>query len=204
MLSIAFEPSAIPFSVALGVMLLLGLLQAFALGVIELPDDPVDTPLDWLNSGRVPLMVLLILFLTFFGLLGLALQALAARFAGGLLSFWVAGPLAGLAALPVTRWSSGLVGRILPNVETTAMPREALVGLRATITTGTARPGFPAPARVRDQLGGVHQVLVEPEADGEPLVERSEVLLVHRIGEIFRAIPVTPHPFLGSDGDFRR
>jgi hypothetical protein len=203
MLLFAFEPAQIPFTVAIGLMLVLALVQALALGGLELPEvvDDGATALDWLNSGRVPLMVLLMLGLAAFGICGLLLQGLASAVRGAPLPLWLAIPGALLAAVPVTRGVGRIVGRIVPRTETTAIPREALVGLRAMVTTGTARPGLPARARVRDPLGGVHQVLVEPEADGEPLPEGGEVLLLRRIGEIFRAMPVAPHPFLTPDGD---
>lgn len=198
----AFQPGAIPFTAAIGLMLLLAAVQALALGDFELPETDADaTPLDWLNAGRIPAMALIILFLASFGILGLALQGVAQAVTGATLPLLLAVPAALIAALPVTRWAGRLVGRVFPRTETTAISRDALVGLRATVTTGTARTGLPAPARVQDRLGGTHHVLVEPEAGGAPLPERSEVLLLRRDGELFRAIAVAPHPFLLPDGD---
>ncbi len=51
-----------------------------------------------------------------------------------------------------------------------------LVGRLATISSGNARPGFSAQARVRDQLGQLYYVNVEPEF-GE-LELQSQVLLI--------------------------
>lgn len=203
MMVFALEPAAIPFTVALGSMVALALFQALALGGFDLPEagDGDATALDWLNSGRVPLMILIILALANFGIAGLVLQATATVLRGAPLPLWLAIPVALAGAVPATRALGRIVGRIVPRTETTAIPRDALVGLRATVTTGVARPGLPARARVRDPLGGVHQVLVEPEDDGDPLPEGGEVLLLRRIGETFRAMPVAPHPFLTPDGD---
>lgn len=52
----------------------------------------------------------------------------------------------------------------------------SLVGYLATISSGNARPGFSAQARVRDHLGQLHYVQVEPEF-GE-LEFQSQIILI--------------------------
>lgn len=51
-----------------------------------------------------------------------------------------------------------------------------LLGRLATISSGSARPGFSAQARVRDEFGQLHYVQVEPEF-GE-LEFRSQIILI--------------------------
>lgn len=51
-----------------------------------------------------------------------------------------------------------------------------LLGRLATISSGSARPGFSAQARVRDEFGQLHYVQVEPEF-GE-LEFQSQILLI--------------------------
>ncbi|MCJ8160732.1 OB-fold-containig protein [Acinetobacter zhairhuonensis] len=51
-----------------------------------------------------------------------------------------------------------------------------LLGRLATISSGNARPGFSAQARVRDEYGQLHYVQVEPEF-GE-LVFQSQIILI--------------------------
>lgn len=51
-----------------------------------------------------------------------------------------------------------------------------LIGRLATISSGNARPGFSAQARVRDEFGQLHYVQVEPEF-GE-LEFQSQILLI--------------------------
>lgn len=53
-----------------------------------------------------------------------------------------------------------------------------LLGRLATITSGHARPGFSAQARVRDEYGQLHYVQVEPEF-GE-LEFQSEIILIRQ------------------------
>ena len=52
----------------------------------------------------------------------------------------------------------------------------SLIGHLATISSGNARPGFSAQARVRDSLGQLHYVQVEPEF-GE-LEFQSQIILI--------------------------
>jgi hypothetical protein len=51
-----------------------------------------------------------------------------------------------------------------------------LLGRLATISSGNARPGFSAQARVRDEYGQLHYVQVEPEF-GE-LEFQSQIILI--------------------------
>ncbi len=51
-----------------------------------------------------------------------------------------------------------------------------LLGRLATISSGNARPGFSAQARVRDEYGQLHYVQVEPEF-GE-LGFQSQIILI--------------------------
>ena len=60
-----------------------------------------------------------------------------------------------------------------------------LVGRLATISSGNARPGFSAQARVRDAVGQLHYVHVEPEF-GE-LELQSQVLLIERRKNLYIA-----------------
>ena len=55
-------------------------------------------------------------------------------------------------------------------------PNVNLLGRLATISSGSARPGFSAQARVRDEFGQLHYVQVEPEF-GE-LEFQSQIILI--------------------------
>lgn len=58
------------------------------------------------------------------------------------------------------------------------LPNRNLLGRLATISSGNARPGFSAQARVRDENGQLHYVQVEPEF-GE-LEFQSQVILIRQ------------------------
>jgi hypothetical protein len=206
-------PSNLPFSVALALMLLLVLVELVGflagLGVSDLlhghlpefaeadgaevtSESVAGRFMGWLGIGRVPALIVLALFLTGFGLLGLVVQALAVAWFGTLLSAWVAAPAAFFLALPWVRVSSLVLGRVLPRDETQVASRRSLVGHVATIVIGHARAGSPAQAKVRDDVGQTQYVMVEPESADTEFAAGDAVLLVAQAGALFRGRRADP------------
>jgi hypothetical protein len=192
-----------PFMFATGLMVMLGVVEVLSLlmgasashwldGIM--PDVGgvegfADTMLGWLHVGRAPLLALLVTFLTAFAVVGFGLQIAAGSIVGRFLPAWLAAIVAFAGALPVVRMFGGLLARILPKDETTAVSDASLVGRMATIVTGTARAGRPAEARLKDEYGKTHYVMVEPEEQGVQFERGASVLLVRQLrGRIFHAI----------------
>lgn len=181
------------FTAALVLMLLIGIVEAIGLGgsAVDL-DSHADLDgdlLGWLGVGRLPLLMLLVIFLCSFGVIGLSLQQFAVSLTGGTLSPWLAGLIAGGAALPATGLLARPISRIMPRDETTAVPIESLVGRRAVIVTGRAAQGSPARARVFDHHGQIHYVMAEPDNAGQVFAEGEEIILVRLdTPHVFRAI----------------
>ncbi len=144
----------------------------------------------WLNVGRVPFLVLLLSYLAVFTVAGLVLQS-AASAAIGLIPAWIAGPAAGLAALPATRLTSRLLARIMPREETYAVGEEQFIGRTASITLGPVDAETAGKAKLVDQFGNVHFVRVRAANAGERYQVGSEVLLVRRDDAVF-AVIATP------------
>ena len=145
------------FGIAIALMLMLGLLELLSLlagGLTDwldnlLPDSLVEADLDgdlhggiegagtlvrfldWLYVGRVPLMMLLVVFLAVFGLAGYVLQAVCAGLFGGYLNAWPAAAAALFLALPLVRLTAGGLYKIMPKDETTAVSPETLCDGRA-------------------------------------------------------------------------
>jgi hypothetical protein len=187
----------VPFFAALLLMLLIGAVEAIGLGGGAVLGDGIDADADldghasllnWLNVGKLPLLMLIVVFLFSFGLVGLILQQLIAGMFGRPGPWWLAVPLAVAAALPFTRLFGRVVAKILPTDETTAVSRESLVGRWATIVTGKAEVGSAAQARVRDVHGQTHYVMIEPDDAGEAFEEGSQVIIVRHAGARFFAI----------------
>src|SRR5689334_12806546 len=96
----------VPFVAALVLMLMIGAAELAGLGSSLVPDAdaPADASLlQWLNLGRLPLLMLMVVFLLSFGLLGLMGQRLVAALFGQPAPWFLAAPLALAAALPATR-----------------------------------------------------------------------------------------------------
>lgn len=200
-----------PFAVALSLMIAIGLLELLSLvagsslseaieqwipdGVADsthAPDADAGGALGWLSFGRVPLLILLVVFLTAFGLSGLALQALAQAVAGAPLPAAAASLPAAVAGLFGMRWGGRLLARILPQDETYVVSADEMVGRLARVTLGVARIGQPAEARLRDRHGRRHYVRVVPETPGLEFPTGSAVVIVERAGAVFKAIPAPP------------
>ncbi|ATW04417.1 YqiJ family protein [Sphingorhabdus sp. YGSMI21] len=192
----------IVFAAALVLMVALGILQLIGFGGFD-SDVDLDADVDgasiaggllsFLGWGRLPFMILLVLFLMLFGLTGYAGQQFIHSLTGGLLPPLLAGLGALLVALPLTGLLSRPLARIIPGDETTAVSIDDLTGRRAIIDIGTAKPGYPARAKVRDRHGHGHALMVEPDHDDGIFVAGEEVLLVRREGDIFKAVAVGTH-----------
>ncbi|KFN50037.1 YqiJ family protein [Arenimonas composti] len=158
-----------------------------------------DRLLGWLHFGKVPVLILVAVFLVAFGITGYVLQGALWSFSGALLPWWIAAPVALPVSLPSVRVFGGVLAKVLPKDETDAVSRATLVGRMATIVLGTARSGSPAQAKVRDQHGQMHYVMLEPDNAGEAFDAGESVLLVAQDGNRFRAIR-TDNPELHPRG----
>lgn len=192
--SILTNAAYLPFSVALLLMLMIGLVEAIGLGSAAIHVDlgsHVDAGgdwLGWLGFGQVPVLVVLIVFLALFAIAGVTLQVALTEIVGAPIGPLPASLLATAAALPATGVAARGLRRILPRDESTAVSLDALAGRIGTITLGEARRHFPARARVEDRHGQAHYVMIEPDSDDQVLREGQQVLLVHRRAELFYGI----------------
>jgi hypothetical protein len=211
----------IPFATALAVMLgiavLEGITTVFGMGLshiletliphlefdfdIDVADTdihggaPLSSLLGWLHFGKVPVLMLLVIFLTGFGLSGLFIQSMVKQMTGTFLPAVVASIPAIICALPVMRIFGSVLTKILPQDETDAVSEDALIGRIATITMGKAEKGSPAEAKVRDQHRYTHYVMVEPDKAGIVFNAGEKLLLVGRKSAVYHAI-MNPNPIL--------
>lgn len=178
------------FLAALVVMLGIGLLEIIALviggslsSMMEgaIPDAPEAGGLAWLHVGRLPLLVILILFLMSFSLLGFTLQGGVTAIFGQSLPGLAASPLALLGALPMTRTAGTALLRIMPHDESAAIATASFVGRTATLVAGEARAGKAAEARFQDEYGQTHYVMVEPSDSSSNLRAGERVLLLREL-----------------------
>jgi hypothetical protein len=200
------------FSIALALMLLIAVVELVAVvlgGGLSasldsmLPDPEVTQPetegvlsrlLSWLRIGEVPLLMVLVVFLMGFSLIGLFSQKLLMAMFGFYSPGWLAGLYVLPLSLPFVRWGTGVLQRVIPKDETTAITAESLIGRVALITLGTAKAGYPAEAKVKDQHNYYHYIQVEPDEIGQEFVTGTEILLLSRQGNVYKGIlNLNPH-----------
>jgi hypothetical protein len=204
LLEVLTSDANVAFTAALMVMVLITLLEGlavlFGLGLSSmldslLPDIHIDTEhgevspnhglakvLGWMHVGEVPALIVLIVALTTFGLLGISLQTTLLQTFGFMLPASIAWLPALLAALPISRVFTGILTRILPGDETEAVSRDSFVGKTAFVTTGVASADNAAQARVTDEFGQNHYLMVLPQHGTHKFVQGSEVLIIKRSG----------------------
>ncbi len=144
--------------------------------------------LGWLCVGKVPVLVLLIIFLTAFGLAGFVLQSVVDAAFGAPLPAFVAAVPAFFAAVPVLRISGVTLAKIIPKEQTEAVSQKKFIGKVATIIRGEASKGKPAEAKFSDHHGQTHYVLVEPDDEGDVFRQGAEVIIVKQTGGTYQAI----------------
>lgn len=199
-------PQTLPFGVALLIMIGLGVIEGVGIFIamspsqlfdhhFELSHPDVDGPLGWLHVGRVPILVLLILFLLGFAISGYVIQILSLGLFGAYISSFIAAIPAVFIGVSTVRGLGGLLAQIIPKDETSAVSEQTLIGRAGVVATGTARQGMAAQVKVRDEHGYYHYLMVEPDEAGVEFEEGSEVLIVKKQGAIYRGIR-NPHPGL--------
>ena len=202
----------LPFGVAVALIVVIALLEGIGMLVAVSPSNVLDQwlpdldgslpesghldqLLGWLHLGRVPSLVLLVLFLAGYAVFGYGLQIVLHGLTGLYLPGWVAGLLAVPAGMVTVRSLGALIARILPRDETSAVSENTLIGRAGVVSAGTARPGLAAQARVRDSYGRIHYLMVEPDLAGDEFSEGDQVLIVRKVGAFWRCI-ANPHPAL--------
>lgn len=186
-------------------MLGIGLIEGVGLGLGHLDlDADLDASgaeagpglLDWLGLGHdLPILVWLTSLLCCFTVVGFATQQIATAATGSPLHWGIASVVAlAIGGLANAFVSVGL-GRVLPSYESTIINANDLLRHRGTVLEGTASRGHPARAKVVDQFGQAHYVMVEPHDDVGVISQGESALLVAKEGAIFLAIPDASTPF---------
>lgn len=189
---LALASSNLIFSIPLGIVFLVGvietLLALFGLGLSDsfefdiTPNSDVSTLSElfsFMNKGQIPTLMLLLTALTSFGLIGLISQNILTSFGLSISNFIVA-PLAFISSIPINRYLSLFLSRILPRDETTAISTNLLVGKLAQITIGTATTNTPAEAKITDMYGETHYIMIKPAIENISFKQGEKVLLVKR------------------------
>ena len=201
-------PETLPFGVAVALIVAIALIEGLGMMIALspsnmldswLPDIDADAGLDkllgWLHVGRVPSLVLVLLFLVGYAVFGYALQMVSRGLFGHFMPAWAAGLLAIAPGLTTVRGLGSLLASIIPRDESSAVSEQTLIGRAGVVSAGTARRGYAAQARVRDSHDRVHYLMVEPDLEDQEFSEGDSILIVSKAGAFYRCI-ANPHPTL--------
>lgn len=208
------QPENLYFSIALGLMLGIAFLEGitalfgFALsGIVDSllhldvdmdadfsidleADNALSKMFSWLRIGKVPVIMLLIVFLTSFSLIGYGVQSLSQDIFGTLMYAWLACIIAFIISIPILKFFAGLISRVLPKDETDAVSTDTFIGRVAVLTTVDAVQGRTVEARLSDEHGNTHYIMIEPDGDFT-IPAKTKALLLSKNGNVFKAIKFT-------------
>jgi hypothetical protein len=197
MFAIFLTPAYAPFAITFVVMIGIGLIEAIGLGLghldlhadVHAEADGGDV-LDWLGLGHeLPILIWLTSLLGCFTLSGIAIQQGATALASAPLHWGLASGSALIAGSLLNTLAANGLARIMPGFETSVISTDDLLRRRGTILEGIARRGSPARAKIVDQHGQAHFIMVEPHDDGDTIAAGETALIVRRDGKLFYALP---------------
>jgi Protein of unknown function (DUF1449) len=198
---ILLAPDVRPFAVAAAIMVSLGgielltMLVGFSISELVGHDFALDSETHsgigglflWINAGRLPLLILIILALGIFSIAGFLLQGIA-HGVGGVMPVSIAALAAAAFSVPALRVASRGIARIIPRDETYAVNEADFVGHVAEVAIGPLDQGLPGRVRLKDVFGNWHSVAARAGPDSAPLPVGARVLLVDRDVRTFIAI----------------
>jgi hypothetical protein len=198
---ILLAPDVRPFAIAAAIMVALGGIELLTMlvgfSISELVGDGVAVDADshdalgglflWINAGRLPLLILLIVALGVFSIEGFLLQGFA-HMAGIALPVAIAALVAAAGSIPVIRTTSRGIARIIPRDESYAVSDADFVGKVAVVSIGPLDQGLPGRVRLKDVFGNWHTVAARASPDSTALAVGASVLLVDRDTKSFIAI----------------
>jgi hypothetical protein len=192
------------FTLSMMLVIGIGLVEAFGLvsgfymcGALEswLPDlaygsesGSLSKLYSWLNVGRVPILMLIIMALTLFAVSGFILQCTSKSLTHAYMPAALANGLAFCLTIPALRFFTAQLQRIMPKDESQAVSEDSFIGRSATITFGEANMKRFAEAKLKDEFGKTHYVQVYPDRQEETFHQGESILIVRREGPYYFGI----------------
>ena len=198
---ILLAPDVRPFAISAAIMVALGgielltMIVGFSISELIGKDFALETESHsaigglflWINAGRLPLLILLILALGVFAIAGFLLQAVAHSI-GTAVPVALAALAAFAISLPAIRVTSRGIARIIPRDETYVVNEADFVGHVGEVSIGPLDQGLPGKVRLKDVFGNWHSVAARASPESTPLPVGASVLLVDRDARCFIAI----------------
>ena len=198
---ILLAPDVRPFAISAAIMVTLGgielltMIVGFSISELIGKDFALETESHsaigglflWINAGRLPLLILMILALGVFAITGFLLQAIA-HSVGTAVPVALAALAAFAISLPAIRVTSRGIARIIPRDETYVVDEADFVGHVGEVSIGPLDQGLPGKVRLKDVFGNWHSVAARASPESTPLPVGASVLLVDRDARSFIAI----------------
>jgi hypothetical protein len=198
---ILLAPDVRPFAISAAIMVTLGgielltMIVGFSISELIGKDFALETESHsaigglflWINAGRLPLLILMILALGVFAISGFLLQAVA-HSVGTAVPVALAAIAAIAVSLPAIRVTSRGIARIIPRDETYVVDEADFVGHVGEVSIGPLDQGLPGKVRLKDVFGNWHSVAARASPESTPLPVGASVLLVDRDARSFIAI----------------
>ena len=198
---ILLAPDVRPFAIAAAIMVTLGgielltMIVGFSMSELIGKDFALESESHsaigglflWINAGRLPLLILIILALGMFSIAGFLLQGIA-HSVGMAVPVTLAALAAAAFSLPAIRATSRGIARIIPRDETYAVDEADFVGHVGEVSIGPLDQGLPGKVRLKDVFGNWHSVAARASPESTPLPVGASVLLVDRDARCFIAI----------------
>ena len=198
---ILLAPDVRPFAISAAIMVTLGgielltMIVGFSISELIGKDFALETESHsaigglflWINAGRLPLLILMILALGVFAISGFLLQAIA-HSVGTAMPVTLAALAALAVSLPAIRVTSRGIARIIPRDETYVVDEADFVGHVGEVSIGPLDQGLPGKVRLKDVFGNWHSVAARASPESTPLPVGASVLLVDRDARSFIAI----------------
>ena len=198
---ILLAPDVRPFAISAAIMVTLGgielltMIVGFSISELIGKDFALEAESHsaigglflWINAGRLPLLILMILALGVFAIAGFLLQAVT-HSVGTAVPVTLAALAAAAISLPAIRVTSRGIARIIPRDETYAVDEADFVGHVGEVSIGPLDQGLPGRVRLKDVFGNWHTVSARAGPDVQALPVGASVLLVDRDAKGFIAI----------------
>ena len=198
---ILLAPDVRPFAISAAIMVTLGgielltMIVGFSISELIGKDFALETESHsaigglflWINAGRLPLLILMILALGVFAIAGFLLQAVA-HSVGTAVPVALAALAAFAISLPAIRVTSRGIARVIPRDETYVVDEADFVGHVGEVSIGPLDQGLPGKVRLKDVFGNWHSVAARASPESTPLPVGASVLLVDRDAKCFIAI----------------
>jgi len=152
-------------------------------------DTDVDTDIDgvqaferalaFINVGKVPLTIIISTFLLFWGVTGFMFNGFIRRTYGSFPSAFIAAScgIAFVIGIIATKFLSGAIARVFPEVESYSSNNQSLLGQVAQVVSGQVTTRFGR-AKVKDPYGNVLTVFCKISEGKEVPKRGDEIVLV--------------------------